>query len=85
MENQQLETTFHILGNILFRELKKIPRITAWLDSFVLDLGVYDTLPARLSWPLDCGRIAAGYTDNPADLPERQVGWNTHQPSSPST
>ena len=39
--------------------------------SFVLDLGAYDTLLARLPWPLDCARIGAGYTDNPADSPER--------------
>jgi len=71
LENQLLETTFHILGNILFLELRKIPAPTAWLHSFVLDLGAYDTLLARVPWPFDCGRIAAGYKDNPADLPER--------------
>ena len=38
--------------------------------SFVLDLGAYDTLLARIPWPFDCGRITAGYTDNPADSPE---------------
>jgi hypothetical protein len=38
--------------------------------SFILDLGAYRTLLARVSWPFDCGRIGAGYTDNPADSPE---------------
>jgi hypothetical protein len=70
LEHQQLEMAFHILGNILFRELRKIPTNNSLAHSFVLDLGAYDTPLARIPWPFDCGRIAAGYTDNPADSPE---------------
>jgi hypothetical protein len=51
--------------------MEKNPDDNSMAHSFVLDLGAYDALLARFPWPLDCGRIAAGYTDNPADLPER--------------
>jgi len=70
LENQQLETTFHILGNLYVSRIEKNPYDNSVAHSFVLDLGTYDTVLARLPWPLDCGRIAAGYTDNPADSPE---------------
>src|ERR1700734_2460896 len=55
----------------LVSRIEKNPCDNSWLRSFVLDRGAYDTLLARVPWPFDCGRIAAGYKDNPADLPER--------------
>jgi hypothetical protein len=55
----------------LVSRIEKNPYDNSMAHSFVLDLGAYDTLLARLPWPFVCGRIAAGYTDNPADSPER--------------
>jgi hypothetical protein len=54
----------------LVSRIEKNPHDNSMARSFILDLGAYDTLLATVSWPFDCGRIGAGYTDNPADSPE---------------
>ena len=71
MKNRQLRDDFSHFRQCLASQIEKNPYDNSVGDPFAFDLGAYDRLLARLSWPFDCERITAGYTDNPADSPER--------------
>jgi hypothetical protein len=71
VKNPAVGDDFSHSRQCLASRIESDPYDNSMAHSFVLDLRAYDTLLTKLPWSFDCGGITAGYTDNPADSPER--------------